>query len=157
MNNESFFSKIKDICPEEWREHVSMELLNAGARCKFSLAGRPIFYTRYSSKINRIEIDPSNISNPEIITSNYSTLGSGLMALNIDIMFSYTDFYELISTIVQTIINDFDGERFGCCSSFIECSDSLKCIREGNLEYMGCYYRKNLRAGKVFYGKNINV
>lgn len=46
-------------------------------------------------------------------------------------------------------------ESFGCCSLYIECSDAKQCLRDvNNSEYTGCYYRKNLEAGRIFYGKN---
>lgn len=49
------------------------------------------------------------------------------------------------------------GERFGCCNDFIRCSDALECLYKDSAEYKGCYYRQNLEAGRVFYGKNKNV
>lgn len=48
------------------------------------------------------------------------------------------------------------GDSFGCCNDFIRCSDQLECLHKDNLEYVGCLYRRNLEAGKVFYGKNKN-
>ncbi|WHH58292.1 hypothetical protein [Petroclostridium sp. X23] len=46
------------------------------------------------------------------------------------------------------------SEFIGCCSSYVECSDALRCIHEADPEYAGCSYRKNLERGRVFYGKN---
>lgn len=43
---------------------------------------------------------------------------------------------------------------FGCCSSYIECSDEGRCLHLDNETYQGCMYRKNLEAGKVFFGQN---
>jgi hypothetical protein len=34
------------------------------------------------------------------------------------------------------------------------CSDNLKCLHVEKPEYDACQYRKNLEAGRVFYGKN---
>ena len=48
------------------------------------------------------------------------------------------------------------GDSFGCCNDFIRCSDNLECLHKDNLDYVGCLYRRNLEAGKVFYGKNKN-
>lgn len=45
-------------------------------------------------------------------------------------------------------------ERFGCCSSYVECSNALKCLHVGDLEYEGCYYRRKLENGIVYYGHN---
>jgi hypothetical protein len=47
------------------------------------------------------------------------------------------------------------GNWFGCCGSCEKCSDALKCIDPEHGKY--CYYRQNLEAGKVFYGKNRNI
>ena len=48
-------------------------------------------------------------------------------------------------------------EEFGCCNSFVACSDALHCLHDDKPYYRGCMYRKNLEAGRVFYGKNKNV
>lgn len=48
-------------------------------------------------------------------------------------------------------------EEFGCCNSFVACSDALRCLYDNDPYYRGCMYRKNLEAGRVFYGKNKNV
>lgn len=45
----------------------------------------------------------------------------------------------------------------GCCSHYVECSDALRCIQRNPRISMACIYRKNLKAGKVFYGKNKNI
>lgn len=48
-------------------------------------------------------------------------------------------------------------KTFGCCSSFIECSDAKKCIHPNKLYSTACMYRENLEKGKIFYGKNKNI
>ena len=48
-------------------------------------------------------------------------------------------------------------EEFACCNDFIKCSDAKACIHPEDRFYNGCYYRKNLEAGRIFYGKNCNV
>lgn len=44
-----------------------------------------------------------------------------------------------------------------CCNDFVRCSDALECLHKYDEEYAGCWYRKNLEKGRVFYGKNRNV
>lgn len=44
-------------------------------------------------------------------------------------------------------------EVFSCCSLYVDCSDALKCLHIED-EYTGCRYRKNLEAGRIFYGIN---
>jgi len=46
------------------------------------------------------------------------------------------------------------AESFGCCSSYLECSNNRACIHKGDPEYQECQYRKNLEAGRIFFGKN---
>ena len=53
-------------------------------------------------------------------------------------------------------IYDSFADGFGCCSRFTECSDAGKCINPDQIYARGCYYKKNLESGKIFYGKNKN-
>ena len=46
---------------------------------------------------------------------------------------------------------------FACCNSFVQCSDAKRCLHEDDRDYNGCHYRKNLEAGRIFYGKNKNI
>lgn len=69
---------------------------------------------------------------------------------------------EPIAQLVRAVYEDRhdaaggSGNIFGCCSDFIRCSDMMVCLRKGNPDYNGCLYRKNLEAGRIFYGKNRN-
>ena len=47
--------------------------------------------------------------------------------------------------------------RFGCCGNYKECSNAKKCIHENKLYSKACFYRENLEAGRIFYGKNCNI
>lgn len=46
---------------------------------------------------------------------------------------------------------------FSCCSRYEQCSDAKKCIHPDKASALGCYYRKVLASGKVFYGVNRNI
>lgn len=48
-------------------------------------------------------------------------------------------------------------EEFACCNDFVKCSDAKQCLYPQDRFYNGCYYRKNLEAGRIFYGKNQNI
>lgn len=48
-------------------------------------------------------------------------------------------------------------EGFGCCSSYMQCSDIKKCIQSDVKLAKGCTYKKNLDKNIIFYGKNRNV
>lgn len=48
-----------------------------------------------------------------------------------------------------------DPDAFGCCSRYRSCSAAEKCLIPG-LDYSAhCSYRKNLEAGRIFYGKTL--
>lgn len=46
------------------------------------------------------------------------------------------------------------SEKFGCCGKYVECSDARKCLHNNTFYARACYYRKNLEADRIFYGKN---
>lgn len=49
------------------------------------------------------------------------------------------------------------AQPFGCCDKYVECSDKGECVH-GNLLYSTvCAYRRNLEAGRIFYGEKANV
>ena len=59
--------------------------------------------------------------------------------------------------ILSTSIHNFrPSDRFGCCDLYKDCSDALRCLHPNNFYARCCWYRQNLEAGKVFYGKNKN-
>lgn len=55
--------------------------------------------------------------------------------------------------VFRTIITD----TFACCSKFVDCSDARACLHPHERTFNGCYYRKNLENGIIFYGKNKNA
>lgn len=49
------------------------------------------------------------------------------------------------------------GSMLACCNDFERCSDEGVCLHRYEADYAGCWYRKNLDKGKIFYGKNRNI
>lgn len=46
---------------------------------------------------------------------------------------------------------------FSCCSHYAECSDAKRCIHPDKNFALGCFYRKQMVRGKIFYGENRNI
>lgn len=46
------------------------------------------------------------------------------------------------------------SEKFGCCGKYLECSDAKECLYKDKFYARACYYKSNLEAGRIFYGKN---
>lgn len=66
--------------------------------------------------------------------------------------------YDALSIIVNKIFIDlFSFPSFGCCSSYVQCSDEKRCIHPDLAYATACQYRGNLESGKIFYGKNRNI
>ena len=66
-------------------------------------------------------------------------------------------YLEKLKEMKNNIFRNLNTDTFGCCNDFIHCSDALECLHQNDRFYNGCMYRKNLEAGKVFYGKNKNI
>jgi len=63
----------------------------------------------------------------------------------------------LLKDYKHKLFRELITESFGCCNDFIKCSDAKHCIHEDDRFFNGCYYRENLEAGRIFYGKNKNI
>lgn len=61
-----------------------------------------------------------------------------------------------LQAILGAQIESYPSE-YGCCSRYEQCSDAKRCVNPDKGIALSCYYHKNLRAGKIFYGKNKNV
>lgn len=68
-----------------------------------------------------------------------------------------TDFVAHLQDLINTIFRNLVTEHFGCCNDFIKCSDARQCLYPHDRFYNGCSYRKNLEAGRIFYGRNKNI
>lgn len=79
------------------------------------------------------------------------------MRIPVDSLSDVIEMIEPIGAVYMTVLADFGGERFGCCSRYEQCSDARKCIHPDFILSRACAYRKNLEAGKIFYGKNRNI
>lgn len=46
------------------------------------------------------------------------------------------------------------ADVIGCCGLYLKCSDAKQCLHPDSPVSENCLYRKNLEAGRIFYGKN---
>lgn len=59
--------------------------------------------------------------------------------------------------LVQRLDACGNADSFGCCSRYVECSDAGHCVHPNAFRAQGCMYKKNLDAGRIFYGVNANA
>ena len=62
-----------------------------------------------------------------------------------------------LSIVYMLVLSELGGESFGCCSRYVQCSDAKKCVNPNFMMSLACSYRRNLEAGRIFYGKNKNI
>lgn len=65
-------------------------------------------------------------------------------------------FADFLSSVLDQAINSITKE-FDCCSRYEECSNARKCINPNPDMALGCGYRKIMKQGRIFYGKNRNI
>ncbi|MBS3885580.1 MAG: hypothetical protein KGZ56_00825 [Dethiobacter sp.] len=84
----------------------------------------------------------------------FSTQKNGWIRLPIQDIDDVSFLGVLINAVYNYCYEKAAGELIGCCHSYVACSDAKSCIQEDKPWAKGCYYRKNLINGKIFYGKN---
>lgn len=109
----------------------------------FKVENKNLLKIIYQSKFHKYTIQ---IGNNEIQVDEY---------LIDDILKDTSRYKETIYLIWKELSSRSTDEMFGCCSHYIECSDQKKCVKDNDFS-RNCYYRKNLEAGRIFYGKNKN-
>ncbi|MCI5545371.1 MAG: hypothetical protein MR399_00270 [Clostridiales bacterium] len=70
---------------------------------------------------------------------------------------SLTQIESMVTEVYEQCRADAGKEPFGCCNDHVRCSDAGHCLHLDDEEYWGCYYRKNLEAGRIFYGEKSNL
>lgn len=69
-----------------------------------------------------------------------------------------SEIYQFLYDTLFKAVKEFKpSERFGCCEKYVACSDARKCLHSNNFYARCCWYRQNLEAGRIFYGKNKNI
>lgn len=61
---------------------------------------------------------------------------------------------EVVSALLDfkhSVFRSLITETFACCNDFRRCSAARQCLHPEDRFYNGCYYRKNLEAGKIFF------
>ena len=83
---------------------------------------------------------------------------SDFIRVSLDIFSPLSNTIEKLPTIFNRIlVNLFSIESFGCCDKYVACSDAKKCLHDDLAYATACMYRKNLEAGRIFYGVNKNI
>lgn len=96
---------------------------------------------------------------PDDVAANSKTKAEG----NLMFVRVYFDSMEQVATYIPWIVRIFDAtidlipKEFDCCALYEQCSDNLGCVCNDQDLAMTCGYKRILKSGRVFYGKNRNV
>ncbi len=149
----SILADLKAACPDIANE-ITITQLKSGRQFAFKCEDGLLFYFFVSSSPY---IRVADVGSPLRLSPQASQYKAGDWKLPVNSQLQYQAFLELMCQRAVEIYNQTTGTVFGCCNDFIICSDALKCHKKADPFYRGCLYRKNLEAGRVFYGKNRNV
>lgn len=130
------------VIADDWIDPTALEFVDNKNYVSAKYLGRVIAQIPKLKTIKRVEILNSQTSSA-ISFSKYS-------------LSSWSDISELsgIACVALKSIIDSIPKDFSCCSRYNECSDLKQCCHPDMSARIGCYYRRNLRAGRIFYGKN---
>lgn len=74
-------------------------------------------------------------------------------SLEPDCMAKYIPFLSaILDAAIATLPKEYD-----CCSRYEECSNAMRCIHPNPAMAIGCGYRRIMKSGRIFYGKNRNI
>ena len=136
-------------------ENVSLKLTKNGA--SIYMFGGVAFSVRVNSRTQCLDTDePAALNYISLIDGAWESGGKAHIPLasRVADTDSITDMVRAVYAARQASVY---GRPFMCCNDFVRCSDAMQCLKAGDPEYNGCAYRKNLEAGRIFYGKNRNV
>lgn len=144
---------LRSRCPD-FSNEITLDQLSDGKSVVFKSSGSVVMYLTTGMQLPFYKIPV--LSDPAAITTRYSQYKDRSYKLIVDSSFDYDAFIDVMAERCSAIYTDSLTASFGCCNDFYICSDALKCIKADDPYYKGCMYRKNLEAGRVFYGKNRN-
>lgn len=150
---QEIYEAISDIADD--REFVT---LNINKTCSsISMFDKVVFSIRINSRTQCLDTDNSIAVEyvPDIFGAT-QTKGTAHIPLLVDEE-SIPKVNAMVRDIYEQRRSQVIGDAFGCCNDHVRCSDAGYCLHLKDRKYWGCYYRKNLEAGRIFYGKNKNI
>jgi len=160
MTLEALFDSVCAACSEKDRPFISPKYSKDGKCLSVYFYKQLAMRFMVGRKVSHVELDAGYIKEPAEIASQHAMSeaesGSKLrLYLNED--FNHAAFSAVVDKICADCKENAPVNLFGCCSLYVECSDEKECIRWRDEEYLGCAYRRNLEAGRIFYGRNATI
>lgn len=161
MNSDLFISKLKEqgqILSAEYGLDMAIEAKQNIGYTSILCFNQVFLRLRTTKRGIMLEIKRSFINDFAISQDTLSGISSspdwGRIMLTDEIEFLILHNLQTAYFHCYTLSSE---NTFGCCNSFLECSDAKRCVHPNKLFASGCLYRANLESGKIFYGKNRNI
>lgn len=115
-----------------------------------------LFRLRCRGKKSYLAI-PQNLAEiiPETLPS-YRIKSDDMIRIEIDPENVDPDIFSIIPPVVENIIQNIP-KTFDCCDQYEACSDARRCVLKDQSYAMQCGYRRIMKSGKIYFGKNRNV
>ena len=126
-----------------------------GRTVSFKVAGGILCYLVSTRQGSYIKIESSHELEKTFPAAEH--LANDYLKLNLDMTFDMDAFVHVVSPICDDLFDASATMQFGCCNDFNRCSDLGRCFKLDDPDSRGCSYRKNLEAGRIFYGKNKTI
>lgn len=174
---DEYLKRLTELISEDYLKNASLELQENKNDANSFVISSPM--TAYRPKINKVLFARINLKSKTPYISfreKYKPLfdkiniptyemksDAGYFRIAIDDFFCDNLFKDVsikkdLSEVLNKMFLDcMNFPTFGCCSKYNQCSDMKKCIHDDQLYATACMYRKNLDAGRIFYGINKNV
>lgn len=152
------YIRILDEHLPELSFYIDPRMSKDGKQCHVYLYRQKAFTITISPKIQRIQFMRATLPDQETDGKNDTTEPQrDGDRISIDMSFDPNAYVEKVRRQAAEYRYFVTVDRFGCCDAFVKCSDARACLYPNDYEHLGCYYRENLEAGRIFYGKNRNV
>jgi len=136
-----YFKKSKSIKAQ----YSSVYLFNeSNLFCRISFRGNRGYFS-VSSRCESLI--------PENVEYQKQNSDSNYIRIWIDSPDAIIKHLDLLERLLEMLVDAYPAD-FGCCSRYETCSDAKRCIHPDPEMAIRCSYRKNLKKGKIFYGKN---
>jgi hypothetical protein len=126
-----------------------------GRTISLKVAGGILCYVVFTRQGPYIRIETSHELEKNFPTAEH--LANDFIKLNMDLTFDMDTFVQVVGPLCEELFDASATMQFGCCNDFVQCSDLKRCFKLENPDSRGCSYRKNLEAGRIFYGKNKTI
>ena len=103
-----------------------------------------------------LEIPTAPLAFSAMYRSYVGNLNSAYTRLPLVSLSQVKDYDGMLVLSLKHVIDQIPKE-YDCCSRYRECSDSKACIHPDIEFSLKCGYRRIMRDGRIFYGKNRNI